>query len=505
MSTPVSETVSETEFPTSDVVSGSSAGRPITWSPMWIVTGLCLLLAIGLSWAALDAPGVWLKIRFDRGHGLKIGDGVMYRGIEVGHVGKLTLRPELDGVDVRVLLDREAERIAREGSRFWIVRPQVGVQGISGLETAIGSKYLSVIPGESDKREHSFIGLETPPPEGADRGGIEIVLRGDDRWGVNPGSPLSWRGMEVGQVLGCSLSPDARHVDTRVRIDERYRTLLSPNSKFWVTSGIQMDLGMTGLKMSAESLSTIARGGIAFITPASSDLDETVQPGDVFVLHRKVDDDWIASASGINRFNVAPPSLVRVRASWKERFYGLPRLRDLSAWAIAMSDRDTSASAGAVLMLPSDLVRARDHAIEGSYRFVLSVDEKETPLTIDAATQTNAGVARIAVDSGLVSESLITRKRFRDTREMEDVFAVSSRTGGRRDASSDDRMLITEMIGREQLTVQDEQTWRVLDTALSTEVWNGAAVLSAADEQIVGMLIVGETSTTIARLPMAGI
>lgn len=216
--------MNEEEFPTSVVLPRSSGTRRMSWSPMWMVTLLCLVIAIGLTWAALDAPGVWLKIRFDRGHGLKVGDGVIYRGIEVGHVGKLTLRENLDGIDVHVLLNREAESIAREGSRFWIVRPQVGVQGISGLDTAIGSKYLSVIPGRSETRQVSFVGLETPPPDGADRGGIELVLRGDDRWSVNPGSPLSWRGIEVGQVLGSSLSPDARHVDTRVRLDERYRS-----------------------------------------------------------------------------------------------------------------------------------------------------------------------------------------------------------------------------------------------------------------------------------------
>jgi len=42
------------------------------------------------------------------------------------------------------------------------------------------------------------------------------------------------------------------------------------------------------------------------------------------------------------------------------------------------------------------------------------------------------------------------------------------------------------MIGRETVTVPREtnRLGAVLDTALQHEVWNGAAVLSAADEQI---------------------
>lgn len=472
----------------------------MTWSPMWIVTLLCFLLAIGLTWAALDEPGVWLKIRFDRGHGLKVGDGVMYRGIEVGRVGKLTLRGELDGVDVHVLLDRAAESVAREGSRFWIVRPQVGVQGISGLETAIGSKYLSVIPGSSLTRQLSFVGLETPPPDGADRGGIEIVLRGDDRWGVNPGSPLSWRGIEVGQVLGSNLSPDAKHVDTRVRLDERYRALLSPNSKFWVTSGIQMDLGVTGLKMSAESLSTIARGGIAFITPASPAPIQPVQPGDVFKLHRQVNDDWIKSASGINRFDVAPPMAVRVRASWKESFFGLSRSRELSAWAIAVARKGVGKTQSAELLLPSDLIQARSASIEGSYRLVLVSEQEEVPLPLSGDTPVTGPVTRIPMEANRVSMSLVTQQRFRPAKAPEDVIAISNRRTGQSPSAGEDRMMITEMIGREQLSVGEDGNWRVLDTLLSSEVWHGAPVLSATDEKIVGMLIVTDSATMIARL-----
>ncbi|MCM2372265.1 MlaD family protein [Aporhodopirellula aestuarii] len=488
--------MSETEFPVSDVVARGRGIRSMTLSPMWIVTLVCFLLAVVLTWAALDEPGVWIKIRFDRGHGLKVGDVMMYRGIEVGRVGKLSLRSDLDGIDVHVILERDAAKIATEGSRFWIVRPQVNVQGISGLETAIGSKYLSVIPGDSDRRRQEFDGLETPPPIGADQGGMEIVLRGDDRWGVNPGSPLSWRGIEVGQVLASSLSPDARHVDTRVRVDVRYISLLSKDSKFWVTSGIQMDLGMSGLKLSAESLSTIARGGIAFITPAPIIAEETIGPGEVFRLHRKLKEEWLEQAAAINRFTEEPPRAVRVETQWKESFFGISRSRSRSAWAMAVSTSGDKCG----LLVPNTLLDNRDDAIDGSFTLMLVDGDTRVPLSPTAIETADGGTVGFVIDSKLAAGETIAGDRLRDPVGPEDVYAVSWRTEGEQPRGSSSDTGITEMIGRDQMR-PDENGWRVLDTLLGADVWNGAPVVSAADEKIVGMLLVGENGTSIARIP----
>ena len=194
-----------------------------------------------------------------------------HRGIEVGEVAEVRLDEDLSGIVVRVRLDRQAARIATEGSQFWIVRPRIDLTGVSGLETAVGAKYVAVLPSMSGDRKTAFEGLASQPADSLGTSGIEIVLRGDDRYGVNPGSPVLWRGVEVGQVLSTDLSPDTLHVDTRIEIRDRYRRLLSRESKFWVLRGLDMELGVTGLSVSAGTLDTITRGAIGFITPGPRD------------------------------------------------------------------------------------------------------------------------------------------------------------------------------------------------------------------------------------------
>ena len=173
-----------------------SKKRGLLQSKFWILTALALLLAIGLAWWTMPKPGIKTSIHFPDGHGLHEGDPVRYRGINVGTVRDIQLS-ERDGVDVSAEMDSSARRLLKEGSRFWIVRPQLALTGVSGLETAVGPKYIAVEPDESDpnaKASFAFEGLSVPPATSINGGGIEIVLRADKQFSVRPGiiGDVSW-------------------------------------------------------------------------------------------------------------------------------------------------------------------------------------------------------------------------------------------------------------------------------------------------------------------------
>lgn len=480
------------EFPVAEV---AAAKRPwwTTLSRMWLVTIVCLVFAIGLTWAAMRAPGTEIVIRFSEGHGLKPGDAVRHRGIDIGQVTKVRLRPGEEGIFVTAVLDVNASDIACEGSRFWIVRPQLDFTGISGLETAIGAKYIRVIPGRAGTRQSEFEGLSTRPADELGRSGVEIILRGDDRYGVNAGSPLTWRGVEVGQVLSSSLSPDAMHVDTRVRILDPHRRLLTRESKFWVTSGIQMGFDVTGFEFSAESLSTIARGGIAFITPGPSASGAAVQPGDVFTLHEKLDDQWVESATAVNLFHQQPPPMAIVTAAWKEKFFGITQSRLAHASALAIATVD-----GFALLLPADLAAPPAEAIEDSYRLTYVSQTNEYPLDVSTATNPTSEIAMVSLDGiQLTGSSLLSASRIRSPPNPEDCFVIrkSWRSGS-------ESAVVTESIGKQELT-EGDAIWRCTNSKLSRDLWHGAAVVASQDEKVIGMLVVSADGPVVAPLPIS--
>ena len=238
-----------TEAASARISTGTGGGvadhnRLLRQSKMWWITLVCLLLAAWLAWQSLPERGPQISIQFPEGHGLKTNDVVRYRGIEVGVVTDVTLNESLTGINVDVMLKPGDGSLDREGTRFWVVRPRLSLTEVSGLETAVGAKYIGVSPGDPNgPHQKKFEGLMIAPPDELVGGGLELILRSDDRHGIGTGSPITWRGVDVGQVLSVNLSPDARHVDFGVRIDRAYvgwfdqhRSSGSPAALVWTSA-----------------------------------------------------------------------------------------------------------------------------------------------------------------------------------------------------------------------------------------------------------------------------
>ena len=128
-------------------------------SAAWLVPVATLALAAWLGYDAWQSKGLEVRVLLDDGHGLKAGDAVRYLGTTVGQVSTVEPTAEHGGIVVTARLVEQAERLARAGSRFWVVHPQLGLGGIEGLETLIGPRYLAVRPG-AGAPQRQFVGLE---------------------------------------------------------------------------------------------------------------------------------------------------------------------------------------------------------------------------------------------------------------------------------------------------------------------------------------------------------
>lgn len=502
-------------IPTAEV---ESRKAPSIVSRMWWLAVVCLILAIGLTWVSMDSPGREITIRFDQGHGLAAGDTIRHRGIEIGRVQNVRLMPDLSGIEVTAILERHAKEIARRGSRFWIVHPQVDFGGVRGLDTAIGAKYIRVLPGDGPEAVDQFDGMAIAPPDGAEQAGVEVVLRGEDRFGLSAGSPVAFRGVEVGRVLSSSLSPDAKYVDTIIQIVSPHDRLVSSQTKFWKTSGIDIAVGLKGLEFSAQSLATVLRGGVAFATPGDrSGRSDQSRPsplteGYVFELHEKADPQWLDSQAAINVLSQPIPDTVVVRASWNEKSFGFNRKRSEQSLALVIDGEDQSE-----LVFPCDLIKREESGEQGSFDLSLVADPSsgsQTRLSLLPSLQTEqaAGsdclLARVAIDD-LPSEPIasrdvvkqrVSRQRLRSPDQIEDCFVVrhaQSNPPSNTSTIDGSRTVLLEMIGSQDLS-QAEGFWRCSTTRLSRDLWHGAPVISVKDEKCIGMLVVDSGEVRIA-------
>ncbi len=91
-------------------------------SRLWWLTLGCVILAGWLAWTSLPSKGITIVIQFPEGHGLKAGDPIRHRGIDVGQVTDVRLTQDMTSIIATATLLPGSEQLANAGTRFWIVR-----------------------------------------------------------------------------------------------------------------------------------------------------------------------------------------------------------------------------------------------------------------------------------------------------------------------------------------------------------------------------------------------
>ncbi|WP_063548133.1 intermembrane transport protein PqiB [Burkholderia territorii] len=257
------------------------------WLPslVWLVPLIAALIGIGLVIKSVRERGPEVTISFHSAEGLEPGKTqVKYKDVEIGMVKTIKLSKDLSRVLVQVQLKKEAEDFAVKGSRFWIVRPRVGATGVSGLGTLLSGAYIGVDAGHGQDTQTDFTGLESPPAVTGDQKGTQYVLRGDSLGSVDIGSPVYYRRVQVGQVVGFSLDKDGTGVTFNVFVNAPYDQYVGVNSRWWQASGVDLRLDSSGLKLNTQSLATVILGGIAFQTPPNQDSGATAPNNTTFRL-----------------------------------------------------------------------------------------------------------------------------------------------------------------------------------------------------------------------------
>jgi paraquat-inducible protein B len=263
---------------------------------VWIVPAMAVAVAAYLIYQRMQDYGPEVKVSFADGGGLRVGQtAVRYRGVQVGEVTGVGLSEDEKRAVVRIRLTRTGAGLAREGSRFWIVRPRVGLGQVTGLATVLSGPEINVLPGKPDEpAKYEFTGLDNPPS--TIEGGLQIVLRGEHPK-MRADAPVYYRGVEVGVVQKIDLAPNALSADVHVVIYPRFAPLVREGSSFWDVSGLNVKAGLLkGLEIELESLRSFLTGGIEFATPPGT---PRAKPGTVFFLYSEPKKEWLGWAPKI--------------------------------------------------------------------------------------------------------------------------------------------------------------------------------------------------------------
>jgi len=269
----------------------AKASRQTRLSPIWIVPLVAVVIGLWLVYDNYTSRGTLITLTMSNAEGIEAGSTLIRsRNVEIGRVQSVRLSDDLSQAVMTARIQPEAEAMLREDSRFWVVKPRIGREGISGLGTVLSGAYLQLEPGQSDEPRREFAVSDVPPVATAGQAGLQISLVSQLGNSLRVGDPVSYQGYTVGRVEDTRFDADSRTMYHQVFIEEPYSQLVTDSTRFWTASGVDFRLDANGFRVNVESLEALLGGGVTFGVPEDLPMGRPVEHNARFNLYADEDD-----------------------------------------------------------------------------------------------------------------------------------------------------------------------------------------------------------------------
>ncbi|MDP3533963.1 MAG: intermembrane transport protein PqiB [Halomonas sp.] len=259
-------------------------------SPIWIVPIVAVIIGMWLVYDNYTSRGTLVTLNMENAEGIEAGSTLIRsRNVEIGRVQSVQLSDDLSHAVLTARIQPEAETMLREDSRFWVVKPRIGREGISGLGTVLSGAYIQLEPGRSEESRREFQVSDAPPVAPAGQAGLHISLVSQLGNSMRVGDPVSFQGYTVGRVEDTRFEPETRTMHHHVFIEDPYAQLVTDSTRFWTSSGVDFRLDADGVRVNVESLEALLGGGVTFGVPEDLPMGRPVEANASFSLYADED------------------------------------------------------------------------------------------------------------------------------------------------------------------------------------------------------------------------
>lgn len=218
----------------------------------------------------LKAPGLHLVLFADRLGSVEVGSPVMYRQVKVGNVQSYQFARDSKRILIGVHIEKEYQNLVNGSTRFWNSSGITLTGGLSGIKIQSESLQTLMAGGITFDTPQANVPLKRHIPrfrlhenqEAANRAGTLVTIRVERADGLKPGTPIRFRGLEVGSVESVDLTADLQAVLLRARITEVPERIARVGTQFWV---VKPALGLAR----TENLDTLISGQYLEVKPAA--------------------------------------------------------------------------------------------------------------------------------------------------------------------------------------------------------------------------------------------
>ncbi|WP_392565632.1 intermembrane transport protein PqiB [Utexia brackfieldae] len=248
------------------------------WSPVWIVPIITAIIGLWVLYVHFSDQGKSFTLVTSDASSIVAGKTMIKsRNVNVGLVEQVTLSDDFKEVLIKGRMSRDMDDLLMSDSIFWIVKPQIDRDGVSGLSTLFSGVYIEVIPGTKKLTEDhkTYQLLDSPPMVSLNKEGVRLHLIGEQTSVISQGAPVLFRGFKVGNVEQAEFDVKDKYMKYQVFIAKPYDSLITKNIRFWREGGISFDLSTHGASLDIPSLDVLLAGGISFDVPDGSTFGET--------------------------------------------------------------------------------------------------------------------------------------------------------------------------------------------------------------------------------------
>ncbi len=264
---------------------------------VWLIPLLAAGLAIYLGYRTYLQQGPELTLLFDNADGLTAGTTqVKYKAVALGTVDSIDLSKDNSHVVVHVQMNQVGKRFLTSHARFWVEGAHISPTNPSSLGSFVSGAFISVDPGRPGGHfQNTFVGLNGPPAVRSDEPGRSYTLITDRLGSLDSGSPVMYRGAQIGEVLGYDLGNGFSPIKLSVFVRAPFDDLIRPKTRFWNGSGITLGYQPGQIHAEIESLQALFAGAVALYQPPDVTSNPPSSNGATFELYNSKEDAEAAS------------------------------------------------------------------------------------------------------------------------------------------------------------------------------------------------------------------
>ena len=301
-------------------------GKRTRLSLVWIVPIVAAIAGVWVAVTRILAEGPKITIVFRSAEGLEAGKTkIHYNGVDVGTLTAIRLSDDHQRVIATAQMAPKTESFLVDDTKFWVVTPRIAGGTVSGLGTLLSGAYIGMEIGRAKEKKRDFVALAEPPVVTGDVPGRFFMLKTSTLGSLEYGTPIYFRRLQVGEVASYVLDDDGQGLTVKVFVKAPYDQYVTPNTRFWHASGIDLSLTASGLSVQTQSLVSILIGGLAFETPATGPVLPAAAADTVFTLYGDRNEAFQLPARDPQTFQLVFKQSVRgLTVGAPVEFHGIP-------------------------------------------------------------------------------------------------------------------------------------------------------------------------------------